>query len=62
MELLAPAGNWQAFIAAIANGADIVYLGGKDYSARQSAGNFSTQEIISALESARGFMRSDTRF
>ncbi|MDR1159409.1 MAG: DUF3656 domain-containing protein [Syntrophomonadaceae bacterium] len=52
MKLLAPAGNWQAFIAAIANGADIVYLGGKDYSARQSAGNFSTQEIISALEIA----------
>lgn len=52
MELLAPAGSWEAFIAAIENGADAVYLGGQDYSARKSAANFTLPEIGRAVEYA----------
>lgn len=52
MELLAPAGNREALYAAIENGADAVYLGGKSFSARQSAENFSDEEIVRALEYA----------
>jgi len=52
MELLAPAGNWEAFVAAINNGADAVYLGGKNYNARKSADNFSNKEVERALRYA----------
>jgi putative protease len=52
LELLAPAGNWPAFLAAINNGADAVYLGGKEFSARRSAQNFSDEELIKALKYA----------
>ncbi|HWQ75754.1 MAG TPA: U32 family peptidase [Syntrophomonas sp.] len=52
MELLAPAGNWEAFLAAMGNGADAVYLGGKNYSARQSAENFDLEQIGRAVEYA----------
>jgi putative protease len=40
IELLAPAGSPQALHAAVENGADAVYLGGKLFSARQQAENF----------------------
>lgn len=36
-ELLAPAGDVESLRAAVANGADAVYLGGKLFSARQYA-------------------------
>ncbi|HWP97057.1 MAG TPA: DUF3656 domain-containing protein [Syntrophomonadaceae bacterium] len=49
MELLAPAGNPQALRAAIANGADAVYLGGQQFSARHSAENFTREEIKEAI-------------
>ncbi|NLV22086.1 MAG: U32 family peptidase [Syntrophomonadaceae bacterium] len=52
MELLAPAGNWEAFLAAMKNGADAVYMGGKNYSARQSAENFDLEQIGRAVEYA----------
>ncbi|MDD3852198.1 MAG: DUF3656 domain-containing protein [Syntrophomonadaceae bacterium] len=52
MELLAPAGNWSAFLAAIGNGADALYLGGSQFSARQGADNFSSEEIARALDYA----------
>ncbi len=48
MELLAPAGGWEAFLAAVHNGADAVYLGGKAYSARQFAANFDFSQLESA--------------
>lgn len=51
-ELLAPAGAWEALVAAVENGADAVYLGGKSYNARESAGNFDDQELIRAIEFA----------
>ncbi|SHG48637.1 putative protease [Thermosyntropha lipolytica DSM 11003] len=49
MELLAPAGNFASFMAGIANGADAVYLGGKDFNARQGAENFTEEEIKEAV-------------
>lgn len=50
MELLAPAGSFDALRAAVENGADAVYLGGKAYSARATAANFSAEELQSALD------------
>ena len=44
-ELLAPAGSPEAFRAAIAAGADAVYLSGKRFGARKFAANFSDVEI-----------------
>ncbi|MGR6835617.1 DUF3656 domain-containing U32 family peptidase [Syntrophomonas erecta] len=52
MELLAPAGDWQAFQAALENGADAVYMGGKQFSARQNAPNFSDDDLKRAVELA----------
>ena len=51
-ELLAPAGTMEALIAALHNGADAVYLGGKFFNARSSAGNFDLQEIAEAVRHA----------
>lgn len=51
-ELLAPAGSWEALVAAIQNGADAVYLGGKLFNARQSAHNFDNDELARAVEYA----------
>ncbi len=51
-ELLAPAGNWESLVAAVENGADAVYLGGKRFNARQSAGNFDDSEMVRAVEYA----------
>lgn len=44
-ELLAPAGTYEAMLAAVAGGADAVYLGGKAFGARAFAGNFDTEEL-----------------
>lgn len=52
MELLAPAGNFDAFLAAVENGADAVYLGGKMLNARQFAGNFDDAQLERALDYA----------
>ncbi|MCM1049387.1 MAG: U32 family peptidase [Clostridiales bacterium] len=49
VELLAPAGNYQALIGAINAGADAVYLGGDRFSARAYADNFTKEEILRAL-------------
>lgn len=48
-ELLAPAGSPEALRAAIAAGADAVYLGGKQFGARKSAANFTDTEIREAI-------------
>lgn len=52
MELLAPAGNWEAFLAAVLNGADAVYIGGHYFNARRGAENFSIDQIKKAVEFA----------
>lgn len=51
-ELLAPAGDWDSFAAAIENGADAVYLGGKLFNARQFAGNFDNEQLKRAIDYA----------
>jgi len=51
-ELLAPAGSPEAFRAAIAAGADAVYLSGKRFGARKFASNFSDNEIEEAVRYA----------
>lgn len=45
IELLAPAGNEECFFAAVNNGADAVYMGLSDFSARKNAGNFTKENI-----------------
>ena len=52
-ELLSPAGSYPHFLAAVENGADGVYFGGKAFNARQSAKNFSGEEIRRAAEYAK---------
>lgn len=52
LELLAPAGSYEAFKAAVENGADAVYLGGKSFSARASAANFDLEELQKAIRYA----------
>ncbi len=44
-EILAPAGDATAFLAALAAGADAVYCGLKHFSARMEAENFSTTDL-----------------
>ncbi len=44
-ELLSPAGSMESLKAAVNNGCDAVYLGGKQFSARQYAGNFDLNEL-----------------
>lgn len=51
-ELLAPAGSYEAFIAAVENGADAVYLGGKLFNARANASNFSNDELLKIVNYA----------
>lgn len=50
VELLAPAGDMQKLKTALYFGADAVYVGGKALSLRASAGNFTDEELISAVE------------
>lgn len=52
MELLAPAGSFEALKAAVMNGADAVYLGGGKFNARVNAGNFTEEELTLALDYA----------
>ncbi len=43
--ILAPAGNKAAFLAALAAGADAIYCGLKQFSARMEAKNFTLSEL-----------------
>jgi len=52
MELLAPAGGFEALKAAVENGANAVYLGGKSFNARASAANFDLEELEKAVKYA----------
>ncbi len=49
-ELLAPAGSYEALLAAVSAGADAVYLGGKSFNARAYAHNFDAQTLRRAVE------------
>ena len=52
VELLAPAGNYEAFLGAVNAGADAVYLGGEKFGARAYADNFTEEEIRRAIHAA----------
>lgn len=52
MELLSPAGNREALVAAVSCGADAVYLGYTAFGARSYAGNFDDQQLKEAVEYA----------
>ena len=49
MELLSPAGGWEAMVAAVQNGADAVYMGFGGLNARRSARNFTDEEFREAV-------------
>jgi len=51
-ELLAPAGSPEAFRAAVAAGADAIYVSGKRFGARKFAANFSDAELEEAVRYA----------
>ena len=52
VELLAPAGSLDCLKVAIDNGADAVYIGGQNFSARAYAENFNDDEIIEGIKYA----------
>ena len=48
IEILAPAGSFESVVSAVNSGADAVYLGLKNFSARKEAENFTVDELKSA--------------
>lgn len=50
VELLAPAGSYEALEAAFRAGADAVYLGGQKFGARAYAENLDQEQMIQAIE------------
>ncbi len=49
-EILAPAGSMESLTAAVNCGTDAVYIGGKNFSARQNAANFDSEELKKAAD------------
>ena len=52
LELLMPAGNLKKLKTAFHFGADAVYIGGKSFSLRAFADNFSNEEIVEGVKFA----------
>lgn len=52
IELLAPAGSYESFEAALGAGADAVYVGGAAFGARAYAQNFGQEELLRAIRTA----------
>ena len=50
VELLAPAGSYEALVAAIQAGANAVYVGGLQFGARAFANNFDNETMQKAVE------------
>ena len=50
MEILSPAGSYEALVAAVRAGADAVYVGGAQFSARRNAKNFTEEEMKKATD------------
>jgi len=48
-ELLSPAGDMECLRQAVFNGADAIYIAGKNFGARKFATNFSNEEIVEAI-------------
>ena len=49
MELLSPAGGYEALVAAVQSGADSVYMGCGGFNARRGAKNFTPEEFAAAV-------------
>ncbi len=54
-ELLVPAGNPEAFLAALEGGADAVYLGVSQFNARSRAKNFRIEELPHLIQTAKKY-------
>lgn len=52
VELLAPAGSYESLVAAIAAGADAVYIGGNRFGARAYADNLDQEKMLEAIDYA----------
>lgn len=52
IEILAPAGSYTSFRAAVLAGADAVYAGGPRFGARAFADNFTEEELLDAIDYA----------
>ena len=52
IEILAPVGEFDSFYAAINNGANAIYVGGKQFSARAFAPNFTNEELKKLIQEA----------
>lgn len=52
IEILAPAGSREAFVAALESGADAIYLGGRLFGARHFAPNFGDEELYESVREA----------
>ena len=50
IEILAPAGSMDCLKAAVAAGADAVYVGGSMFGARAYANNFTEEELLQAID------------
>ena len=50
IEILAPAGNMESLTAALRCGANAIYTGGKNFSARQNANNLDFDEMRTAID------------
>lgn len=48
-EVLSPAGSYESLVAAVRSGADAVYLGAKEFSARRNAENFDDEALLLAV-------------
>ncbi len=64
-ELLAPAGDWDAMKAAVANGANSVYFGLDNFNARHRATNFTMEELPKIMaylhgHNVKGFLTFNT--
>src|SRR5258707_11691550 len=64
-EPLAPAGDWEALRAAVANGADAVYFGLSDFNARHRAVNFTLEQLPATMQylhenNVRGYVTFNT--
>ncbi len=50
VEILAPVGSWEMLEAAVRSGADAVYFGAQNFSARRNAENFDDDTLRAAIE------------
>ena len=53
IELLSPVGNTESFYAALDGGADAIYLGLKNFNARNRAMNFTAWQVAAMVKEAR---------